>query len=267
MADDAMGGAPVESLNGGSGSLFPRLLARPEKKPTPAPVASKPSAWVGTQAEDTTQAQEDAKAKTAKAFEKIQAKVATVTQPTSASDVLHPPVAWNNLNWLDWGIVGCLLISLLISLMRGAMRELISIGSWVLGIWLAFHFSDQASIYLSQWINNNSAKVAASIALLFIFALVCGKVIQVVISKCIEWGGLTILDRFVGFWFGLVRGVLCITLLLMLAKTIDMHHTMAWHQSCLIPYFDPMLEWFAAWLPGKMHHLMVWLGVSVETVV
>jgi membrane protein required for colicin V production len=45
---------------------------------------------------------------------------------------------WSHLNWLDYAILGILVFSTLVSLVRGFVREAISLVVWIAAIWLGF---------------------------------------------------------------------------------------------------------------------------------
>jgi membrane protein required for colicin V production len=56
------------------------------------------------------------------------------------------------MNALDWVVVAVLGASILLGLLRGFMRETISLAGWIAGIWLAFRFAVpiSASVPLAQ---------------------------------------------------------------------------------------------------------------------
>ena len=45
------------------------------------------------------------------------------------------------MNALDWAVVAVIGTSTLLGLLRGFMREMISLAGWIAGIWLAFRFA------------------------------------------------------------------------------------------------------------------------------
>ena len=51
-------------------------------------------------------------------------------------------------DFIDIGIVIILLISVAIAVFRGFVKEATSLASWVVAIWLAITFSNQAALFL-----------------------------------------------------------------------------------------------------------------------
>jgi len=56
------------------------------------------------------------------------------------------------MNALDWIVVAVIGASILLGLLRGFVRETISLAGWIAGIWLAFRFAVgiSASVPLAQ---------------------------------------------------------------------------------------------------------------------
>jgi membrane protein required for colicin V production len=148
------------------------------------------------------------------------------------------------LTWLDWVLLSVILISSLISLTRGFIKESLSLLIWVLAIVFALVFHQLVGVYLEPHIPSPSLRKAAAVLLLFITTLLTGSLLLFIIGRLVAVTGLSGLDRLLGMVFGALRGVLIVVLLLMLAQAIlPVNQELWWKQSQLIPHFVQLEAW------------------------
>ena len=83
-----------------------------------------------------------------------------------------------NLNWVDYAIIAFIVFSILISLVRGFVREAISLTSWILAFWVGFTFSTQMSGMLTAYIENDTVRIAAAFFILFAATLIIGALVN-----------------------------------------------------------------------------------------
>lgn len=114
--------------------------------------------------------------------------------------------------WFDAVLLGVMLISALLALMRGFTREVLSILSWVGAAIVARVLypvlRDTARTYFAEgeeWVAD-----IVLISLVFLIVLVIISVITMRISDWILDSGVGVLDRTIGFLFGLARGLLLV---------------------------------------------------------
>lgn len=160
------------------------------------------------------------------------------------------------LNWADYTILAILILSVLISLVRGFVREALSLVSWVAALWVAFTFYGILSEELAADIHSPTVRLAVSFGGLFIITLFIGALINYLIGQLIDKTGLTGTDRMLGLIFGGARGVLLVTVLLMLARLSPMPEEPWWKASTLISHFKPSEEWLKSYLPDSMTQRM-----------
>lgn len=148
------------------------------------------------------------------------------------------------LTWLDWVLLSVILISSLISLTRGFIKESLSLLIWVLAIVFALVFHQLVGVYLEPHIPSPSLRKAAAVLLLFITTLLTGSLLLFIIGRLVAVTGLSGLDRLLGMVFGALRGVLIVVLLLMLAQAIlPVNQELWWKKSQLIPHFVQLEAW------------------------
>jgi len=84
----------------------------------------------------------------------------------------------------------------------------------------------------------------------FFFAtLILGSLISFLLSQLIEKTGLTGSDRLLGMLFGIARGAVLVSLLVMLAGLTPLPEDPWWKQSLLIPPFQALAMWLKTHMP------------------
>lgn len=154
--------------------------------------------------------------------------------------------------WVDIVIVGIILISTLISLFRGFVKESISLATWVLAGVLAVRYMDVMAGLLENSIESVTIRMAASFAILFIVTLIVGAIINFIVSQMVSKTGLGGTDKALGMVFGLGRGVLIIVMLLLLGGLTPMPEEVWWKESMLIEHFSSISIWIREFLPQDL---------------
>lgn len=145
---------------------------------------------------------------------------------------------------IDYIIIAIIAFSIIISLLRGFIREVMSLVSWVVAFFVASHFYPYLANYLTQ-IESLYIRNGTAIAILFIATLIVGGIVNYVLGELVDKTGLTSTDRVLGACFGLLRGVLIVAALLFFMDTFtNFSQSDWWKESKLIPHFGFIVEWF-----------------------
>ena len=149
------------------------------------------------------------------------------------------------MNWADWSIVFVIVVSALIGVKRGFIREALSLAVWVAAFLLANWFKEAVADLLVPWIDVVSIRQVLAFILIFIAVLALGGVVSYLMGKLTTMIGLKTVDRLFGALFGLARGALLImVVVLYLPKIVPVRGDAWWHESVLIPYFIAMEDEF-----------------------
>lgn len=159
-----------------------------------------------------------------------------------------------HFNWVDYGIIGIISLSIVIALLRGFVREALSLVFWVLSFWVGFTFADELAPLLAPYLHSPGIRVVAGFLILFVLTLFAGSFVSFLLAKLIEKTGLSGTDRLLGAVFGIGRGALLVAVLLMLGNLLTLSDNVAWHQSLLIPHFKPLVAWLEGFLPSDFLH-------------
>ena len=106
--------------------------------------------------------------------------------------------------WVDYVIIGIIALSAIISVVRGFVKEVLSLLAWGLSFWVALTFSPQLSSFLSNYVETASIRLFAAFAALFIVTLILSALVNHLISTIVEKTGLSGTDRSLGIVFGLL---------------------------------------------------------------
>ena len=145
---------------------------------------------------------------------------------------------------IDYIIIGIIAFSIIVSLLRGFVREVLSLASWVVAFIVASQFYPSLAAYLTQ-IDSLYIRNGTAIGILFVLTLIVGAIVNFVIAQLVDKPGLTGTDRVLGAAFGLLRGVLIVAAVLFFLDTFtNFEQTEWWKESKLIPHFGFIIEWF-----------------------
>ncbi|WP_299079633.1 CvpA family protein [uncultured Paraglaciecola sp.] len=152
------------------------------------------------------------------------------------------------MNWIDFAILGVILISAIISIIRGFVKEAISLAIWFSAFFIASQFYADLATYLTK-LDDLMIRNGVAIAILFTSTLILGGLVNYLISQLVHFTGLTGTDRMLGLVFGVLRGILFVSAVLFFLDTFTPMATSAgWGASLLIPEFSLIIEWFFEYL-------------------
>lgn len=151
------------------------------------------------------------------------------------------------LNAADWTIVSVIGISMLISVLRGFIKEALSLVGWVLAFIVSMVFSERLASLLSNQIHDSTGRHIVAFALLFVFTLIVVGLLAKLLQSLVEFAGLGVLDRVLGMAFGFARGVLVLlAFIVMLRPTLGLDRMGWWQESLLLPHLMLLEGWFWA---------------------
>jgi uncharacterized membrane protein required for colicin V production len=87
------------------------------------------------------------------------------------------------MNWADWTIVVILVLSSLISIKRGFVKEALSLATWILAVIIALFFSERLAVLLTDSITTPSVREVVAFAILFIATLLVGAMVNYLIGE------------------------------------------------------------------------------------
>lgn len=157
--------------------------------------------------------------------------------------------------WIDYAIIAIIAFSALVSLIRGFVREALSLVTWACAFYVASEFFPYLADYFTRF-DDPLVRNGIAIAILFIATLIVGAVVNYVIGSLVQRTGLSGTDRVLGVCFGALRGVLIVAAILFFLDTFTgMPKSTEWQQSELIPQFSHIIRWFFDYLQNASSFL------------
>src|SRR5687767_11760379 len=154
------------------------------------------------------------------------------------------------MNGIDWFIVILIVLSSLLGLIRGFVREAISLVTWLLGLWLAWAFSYLVEPYLGGVLAQPMVKVWVARLIILVGVLLVGAVIGLILSQFVRHSPFGGTDRALGLFFGMLRAAVLIGIGVIVGELLRLDTETWWQQSKLLPYGEFFAEWIRHLVPS-----------------
>lgn len=154
------------------------------------------------------------------------------------------------IGWPDILILTVIIVSILIGLFRGLIKESISLATWVLAVVLAVVFSGPFSNVLT-FTKEPFIRTIAAFFIIFILTVLVGSIINFFIGKLIRSTPFSSPDRVLGGAFGLLRGVVIVTIVVLLAGLTPLTKADMWTSSYSVEKFEVLALWVKDRLPEE----------------
>jgi membrane protein required for colicin V production len=142
------------------------------------------------------------------------------------------------MNWVDVVILAIIFLSAIISLFRGFVREAISLATWVMAFWVAIGFSGKLEAKLVSMIDSPAARLTVAFAVLFLLTLIVGAMVNYLVGQLVRKTGISGTDKMLGILFGIARGIVLVTVLVLVGSIPKLWQERWWQESTLIVHFQ-----------------------------
>ncbi len=151
----------------------------------------------------------------------------------------------------DLVLLAIFIISTVVGVMRGFIKEALSIISWILAFWLGYTYCVEAGEWLAQFASLGEGKLrnSAGFGLIFIGTLFVFAIISYAITKLIVRGPIKGIDRVLGIATGFVRAIAVSAVLLVLMQALGMNSSAFWKESKFVPHLIPAVDFTKQVLP------------------
>jgi membrane protein required for colicin V production len=149
----------------------------------------------------------------------------------------------------DYAVLLIIGISIVVSMMRGAVREVLAIAGWIVAIYVAKTYASELVPLLPADIPTEALKMLAAHVIVFFGVLVVVSLLTIALSSLIKKIGLNWFNRFLGGFFGFARGMLIVCVLVFLAGLTSLPKDVRWVNAMFSPPLEALVKSVLPWLP------------------
>jgi membrane protein required for colicin V production len=137
---------------------------------------------------------------------------------------------------VDYIILAILIVSSIMGLVRGLLREAIAVITWFLAIVLAWSFAPSLEHLLGGVLEGSPMRIWAARGIIFVGILLLGGAVSVVLGHYVRVSMFAGMDKFLGFVFGIIRGVVIVGAFTIAVQALRLDEDPRWKNSRLMPY-------------------------------
>lgn len=149
----------------------------------------------------------------------------------------------------DYTVLLIVGLSILLSVMRGAVREILALASWVAAFLVANTYGVWLAAQLPAAIPGEPLKLLAAFVILFLVVLLLMSLFSIALSELVKTVGLGTFDRGVGAIFGFARGLLIVLVLVLLSGLTSLPHQPLWRDAMFSAPLEALTMKARVWLP------------------
>ena len=150
----------------------------------------------------------------------------------------------------DYILLVLLIGSMLISLTRGLVKEVISLVSWIVAFYVAINYGEVLEPWLPHAISGDVLRVIVAFVVLFIGTRIVMMFLAKLASLMLRASGLTFMDRFLGALFGLAKGALIALALVLVCGMTRIPRQPFWRNAMFSPMAEAAARTVMPYLPG-----------------
>lgn len=165
-----------------------------------------------------------------------------------------------SLTIFDMAVLFVVGVSGLLALIRGLVRESLSIVVWIVAALIAYVAFPELRALIGGYISNVWIGDAVTLIVVFLAPLICLKIVAMVIAETVPTGLLGSLDRILGAGYGFARGALIVSLGYLGLNMVNVPENQpAWiKEAQFLPYVRDGAELIASWVPEDVLNADNW---------
>ena len=152
-------------------------------------------------------------------------------------------------HWLDITLLVIIILSFVYSIIKGFVKEVFSLLSILFASIVATRYCFLGEVYLKEIIENKNVAYVIGFILLFLITAVLIRLLGTAVNSFIKTIGLSIPNRLFGGGLGIIKGIILVSVLLLMLVTFSENGAETISQARLAHYFLPGSEFIANFLP------------------
>lgn len=152
----------------------------------------------------------------------------------------------------DYAVLVIIGLSIIFSVMRGMVREVLAILGWVAAFYVGRTYTDQVLPMMPVDIPSESLRVLAAFLVLFLATLLLATLLSIALSAIVRKAGLGWLNRLLGAMFGMIRGLLIVCVLVFLAGLTSVPQDERWKNAMFSAPIEALVISVLPWIPENI---------------
>jgi membrane protein required for colicin V production len=161
-----------------------------------------------------------------------------------------------SMNLFDLGVLIIVGLSALLSFYRGFIREVLSLGGWIVASIVTLRYLEPATEYIRPQIGSAPIAVAVASVGLFIITLILFSILTRMVIKFLKLEEkVGLLDNLAGLCFGVARGALMVTIgFFIMSKFFSSEENLpkSVREAASRPYVEQCAKWLGDLMPGYL---------------
>ncbi len=155
------------------------------------------------------------------------------------------------MNWLDAIFLIILGVSVLAALVKGFVKEIITLVALVGGLIVAAQYYEAAGGLYTAWVDSPAIRSVLGFLTLFIGIVLVAELLVFIVDRLLRLSHLKWIDRLLGALFGLIRGWLVCTVIVLVLTAFSLQIPMI-QRSALTPYLLITARYAAYAVPRQL---------------
>ena len=152
----------------------------------------------------------------------------------------------------DYLVLFVLIASVVISTLRGLVKEILSLVGWIVAFVVANAYGAQLAPLLPEVIPDATARLIVAFIALFLGVRILMGLLSLAIGALVEATGLSLADRGLGGLFGLARGIVIVLAGVILCGMTEIPRQPFWQDALLSPIAETGARTVKPFLPAAM---------------
>ncbi|SFA70402.1 membrane protein required for colicin V production [Collimonas sp. OK607] len=151
----------------------------------------------------------------------------------------------------DYLVLFVLICSVVISTLRGLVKEILSLASWVVALVIANAYGENLAKLLPEVIPGNVTRLIVAFLALFIGVRLLMMLLSMALEAVIKTSGLGLVDHGLGVLFGVARGLVIVLAVVLVCGATAIPQQPLWRDALLSPMAETAARTVIPYLPGE----------------
>jgi membrane protein required for colicin V production len=158
----------------------------------------------------------------------------------------------HTFGWVDGVLLGILVLSAVVGLVRGLVFEVLSLAGWLVAYFVAQWFTPVLALHIPVGQPGSALNHGAAFACAFVGALIVWGLVARLVRMLMRATPLSLIDRLLGACFGLARGAVVLLAIATVVGLTPLSKSVAWQHSSAAAWVQAGLQGLKPLLPTEV---------------